>query len=857
MLDSICISHPQRIDIISWTALGESKEAPGRLLSWESDELENPTIVSCIAAFENVCSFNSIQIELHKKYSAFFPSKLRFEKSDEGTIWEPLLQEAGYCVGPHKKAHWKFTLTSAKYLKFAFLCDKENQNGKYFTAFGEIQFFISGMTQIKASSELDRLWVKENIIDRRNEYGWSTAPASRLEKEFVQLDLGSLNQICEARILSKDDPDTFFPISFQLLYSEDDISWHLLCEENGFMAEPACWYRWRFPAVNAQYISLVILEGSRTYEGKYLSQIIEIELYAHATLLNKINHSHSMPPPASTLQSGIVRLALDGESREGVALQASDRRLFDASTERKGIVELASDGESRSGVAVQGSDRRIQYASEDFAGIIRLARDEEVRKGYALQSDDSRLKMASEEKTGLVELASDGESRSGVVVQGNDSRLKYANTKEAGIVKLASNRSTNPNEVVQANDDRLRKANIEALGTVQLARHNEALAEKVVQSNDPRLKNASTENKGIVELAQDGEIKGDKVVQSNDTRLQPATEDKFGIVQLAAQGNNQKKAAVQADDPRLSDARIPLKHEHEYAPKEHDLNSHEGTLSLKKEQGRQLKGFQNPPLDFAPIMASNEGDGAALSGKAKRDAIVGLGGAAGVLGVGLGQGSGVVGAARHAAAGNFLSENFYSVIAGGVSEKRSIQASQLAFLAQGLARFDSAIYSYADAPCIACYFHVKENEGVSAGDVVSLWQNNQNRDKGQVQVVRPTAYGDLKVLGVVVEQAAFILNPPAELLPSGESSVKGPFVMQPQPGKVLVAVSGIVKVKTKADDKEKNVSTGDLLVSSSDPGIAQCLDMGRYRPGMVFGRSLESTTGDKTNEAIRVLLGIT
>ena len=63
-------------------------------------------------------------------------------------------------------------------------------------------------------------------------------------------------------------------------------------------------------------------------------------------MANSPAHSYSPSLPlASTLHSGLVRLATNGEAKEGVALQANDRRLLDATTERKGIVELASDGE--------------------------------------------------------------------------------------------------------------------------------------------------------------------------------------------------------------------------------------------------------------------------------------------------------------------------------------------------------------------------------------------------------------------------------------------------------------------------------------------------------------------------------
>ena len=65
------------------------------------------------------------------------------------------------------------------------------------------------------------------------------------------------------------------------------------------------------------------------------------------------------------MRPGLVRLAADGETKEGLAVQGNDRRLRDATTEFKGIVELATDGEERELVAVQGNDKRLKHATEN------------------------------------------------------------------------------------------------------------------------------------------------------------------------------------------------------------------------------------------------------------------------------------------------------------------------------------------------------------------------------------------------------------------------------------------------------------------------------------------------------------
>ncbi len=844
MKEVICISHPQRLRISSWSSLGHSEEAPGKVISWHSEELEAPLLISCVAAFDSISHFNCISIDLHKEYSSFFPSKLRFEISLDGQVWEPLVHEAAYKPGPHKKAVWNFPLSCARYLKFVFLADKKNLNSKYFIAFGEVQISIAGAANLKVSSELDRLWVKDNIIDRRPEYGWSTAPRAHLEREYIEMDLGSVNRIAELRALSKDDPDTFFPLSFQLFYSDDNISWHLLFEERSFLAEPACWYKWRFLPVNARYMRFLILEGARTREAKYMSQLIEIEIYAHAEILSA-NAAQGVPILASTLRSGLVRLAADGEYKEGLAVQANDKRLHSASCESEGIVELAADGESNPRVAVQGNDKRLKYATEDMAGIVRLARNEEVRTAHVVQSDDSRLKPASTDKAGLVQLARDGESHPNSVVQANDKRLQNASTRQAGLVTLAQSGEASPNRVVQGNDLRLTQATVERAGLLRFARHNEAAPEAAVQANDPRFQKASTARPGIVELARDGERQAGKVLQSNDIRVQPATEKQAGIVQLAAPGSNLEQRAVQAHDPRLHDARKALPHKHDYAPLKHDLSSHEGALQISAKQGKGFQGIAKAPKGHAPIYSVNEGGGAAIVGQGHKEGLLGASPGTGVLAFGMGKGTGLVAAAQKNAAGVFISEQNYSLVAGGRIKDRNLASSSLALLTQGLSRFNNTICLSQGMRCIASYFFLGEKEDLRPGDLLCITKNGD-------RVHRARESHSKSVLGVVVkrEQAGIILDSPAELLPQGEAPAQGPFAPPIFTDKVLVAISGIVEVQVYAERRPLNA--GQLLVSSMESGFAEALDLKAYEPGTVFARSLGSLS--KGRGRVRALL---
>ena len=62
---------------------------------------------------------------------------------------------------------------------------------------------------------------------------------------------------------------------------------------------------------------------------------------------------------ASTSAAGIVRLAADGGTTAGLAVQANDTRLAAATTSTRGTVELATDVETTAGLAVQASDARL------------------------------------------------------------------------------------------------------------------------------------------------------------------------------------------------------------------------------------------------------------------------------------------------------------------------------------------------------------------------------------------------------------------------------------------------------------------------------------------------------------------
>lgn len=810
---SIRISHPSVYPFLEVRSEGRVQFSDGVLESWEG--ATGGGVLSLTGLFGSDIYFNQIRL-LPGIDPSVFPATFRFEISMDGKIWEPILKETGFVVGP-VAPQWIFPLIKARYIKLVVTGDQ----GKELIATGRFEVLVAGVIDIKTSSELDRLWVKENLIDGRAEYGWSSALRSRNQEESIELDLGSVNRVSELRLLSKNDAETFFPSSFRVLYSDDHITWHHLIEENGFFAEQATWYRWRFLPLNIRYLIIQIRENARTREGKFISQIVEVELYATADPVERQERGLPEPVPhSSVLRSGIVRLAMDGEVKEGVVVQGHDRRLRAATTDARGIVELAQDGEDREGVVVQGHDRRLKPASEDMPGIVRLARNREQRAGHAVQSSDDRLKKATVDSEGVVELAEPGEERGGVAVQGNDPRLKYSTEKSPGIVQLAGDGAVEPGLAVQASDHRLRLATTEAVGILRFARAGEQADFAAVQGSDPRLHDATAERKGIVELAKDGEDREGVVVQGNDRRLRPASEDMPGIVRLAPGGSEQAGLAVQASDPRLSDARPPLAHSHEYAALDHDFNSHPGMIRLERATGKVYEGHVPPPVDHAPVTGVNSGDGAGVAGRGQAEGVIGFGHRHGVRGIS-DKGSGSVGQSFSGAGGYFSSARSYDVVAASQGEDAP------GLFVGGFGRLEGALYAGAQAigSALAVSLPLNASDVILPGDALIA-----SVVDGMVQKCQHR--GSPKVVGIAVESAAVVLGMPDESFPS----LAEPF-SRPE-GRVLVAVAGVVPARVSAEGGP--VEPGDLLVSSFQPGCLEKISGrdGGSEPGRIVARSL-------------------
>lgn len=826
------ISHPEDLPFSKWTAPGNTDIEGGYVKKWTTPEIKRPELISCVGSFESIVAFNSITIGIDQDNKEGFPDTFRFEISHDGQVWEPILRESGFRPYNLERLSWNFSLITARYVKFVFLAGASDNKGGTGTSFGEFRVHISGVVDLSASSELDRLWVKENIFDGRPDYGWSSSLKGKKGEESVFMDLGSINRVNEIRLLSKDDPETFFPEVFRFSYSEDNISWHHLLEESGFMAEPGTWYRWRFVPQNIRYLKMVIDEGARTREGRYISQVIEMELFANAdSLEEKGAQATSVHTPyASVLRSGIVRFAMDGESREGVAVQASDRRLKEATTESPGIVELAGDGESAEGVVVQGNDRRLQYATEDLPGIVRLARDGEERSGHVVQGNDNRLRLATEKNAGIVELAEDGEIRDGVAVQGSDSRLKYATVEKAGIIKLGEDGSVKPGVAIQGNDNRLRDATTETNGIMRFALGGEVASRAAVQGDDPRLRAATTGYPGIVELARDGESASGKALQSNDSRLRQAGEDGPGIVALNPPGGSMPGMAVQGNDPRLTDPRPPLKHEHDYAPRQHDFSSHSGLIKLEGDSGKPTGGISAVPVNYAPIMGINNGQGSGLAGKGISEGLFATGGRAGVVGMSVEKGYGVFGASRSGTGGRFISEQGYSLVVGGEDEERKVRSSALGLKVHGESSFCDPVHLLSGETgesVVACYFPVEKVDVIVVGDVLVA-----SGQPGTLKKSREPMSSS--IMGVVVEHAGLILNSSF-----GEREGKENYTGSMTPkGHRLVALTGIVRIRARVEEG-RPILPGDRLVTSFEMGVAESAGDREIPVGAVIGRSLD------------------
>ena len=100
---------------------------------------------------------------------------------------------------------------------------------------------------------------------------------------------------------------------------------------------------------------------------------------------------------------------------------------------------------------------------------------------------------------------------------------------------------------------------------------------------------------------------------------------------------------------------------------------------------------------------------------------------------------------------------------------------------------------------------------------------------GDKEITQTTADHDVSVLGVISTKPSYLMN----------SGVEGQ----------AVALTGRVPCWVQGP-----ITRGALLTTSSVPGTAQAVEAGRYRPGCVIGKALESIA-DASRQSIEIVVG--
>ena len=633
----------------------------------------------------------------------------------------------------------------------------------------------------ESSSNKDRLWVPENLIDKREDYGWSPNTKQQSQDEFVMLDLGDTYYIHDISLRATKVGLTNFPKNFLIELSKDKNNWDTVVREENFSAAPLSWYRWSDLLSHVRYIKIKIIEINIKKQPFY--EILKLDIFAipdnEITEWGK-NSNHQCE--ASEIRPGPVRFA-----------------------------ELNSVHPLR---AVQANDPRLKHGTTTRPGIFRIAKDNESTPMIALQSNDSRITSATEQKEGIIRLAKDKESIQGAALQSNDSRLRISNTKFPGIIQLAENKSVNPGYAVQSNDDRLRFASTTWSGIIQLAKHGEIHQDKVILSDDPRLLEANEETKGRVRFARDKGNEPFTAVQGNDSRLTLCTNKKMGLVKFANLNQKKEFLAVQSNDPRLENARASLPHQHDYASKNHILNSHEGALNLTitKKIKNNFK-YNLIDLQSFPLSVQNkEGMSAAFQG-----GVVIEGNEEPALHTFSKTNVALKAKSKNKPAGIFFSEKDFSLHLPAKLDE--LMGSSKSILAEGDAVFRRNI-SFENGLFIAISWSIFSDELFVDGDLLTIQDNSICKLKSNHQ----------PFIGVFIKEPPFYLSQTAEQ----ESVVK-------------IAILGVINIRVKG-----KINSGDWIGYLDDePGIARQINPVQKQHG--FAVAMESS-GKETEKLIPCLL---
>jgi hypothetical protein len=136
------------------------------------------------------------------------------------------------------------------------------------------------------------------------------------------------------------------------------------------------------------------------------------------------------------------------------------------------------------------------------------------------------------------------------------------------------------------------------------------------------------------------------------------------------------------------------------------------------------------------------------------------------------------------------------------------------------------------------YFNTIFAKATSAqyADLAEIFVSDQNYEAGTVvriggaaEITQSISDHDVAVLGVVSDKPSYLMN----------SGIDG----------LAIALTGRVPCKVQGP-----VSRGSVLTTSNHPGTAQAVVDGRYRPGCVIGKALESID-DYTIKTIEIIVG--
>ncbi len=774
--------------------------------------IKEKTFTTLIFHLSENSSFNEIQIQTNEIPENKLPISIFY--SDDQKFWKRV--PIRNIITKEKEYIFQTPLMRVKYLQMILHIKKNMQflNIEDFNLKG--RFLINIPINFKSSGNSDRLYVPDNLIDGRENYGWESDPRSQRKEEYIELDLNGYYRLSQINLRSMNDDLHKFPENFAIFLSNDRIEWECVVSEDQFFAAPECKYNWEFDPFMTKYLKLVIHKPDNV--KNYSCKILELELYAcineqirkHSEK-NREDYSH---PYASELVPGLVRFSSPNETGPFKAIQANDPRLKNASTEYPGIVQLARNGSEEPEKVVQGNDFRLRNATTEYPGIVKLSKKNESSEGLAIQSNDPRLKKATEKNLGIIRLAKNGENIPKAAVQGNDFRLRHSTTKYPGIVQLAEDGASNPNQALQSNDSRLRDSSISWKGIVQLAKHNEVSALKSLQSNDPRICEGTEEKKGRVQFARNRETSDLKAVQGSDDRLKDATSKRAGLVRISELGTKVPGSVIQSNDPRLEEPREPLPHSHDYADKVHELNSHSGHLNLHiDKEVHSYDSLELPPDSNFPLSVKNKkGLSASFDGgiiaKSTDDP--------GVSSISINKNS-LEAMSKKSYAGLLFSEQSYALYLP--QNINSLSGSGKSILAEGVSVFKGEVF-FNNGLSLAVSWSQYSNEPYSPGDILSIAAN------GSITKLKNSHD---PFMGVYVENPSFSLS-------ANKEGIKDQTRKE-----IHIAILGIVKIRIKG-----NVQPGNWIgYLDGDPGVASKLENVQKQHG--FAIAMESSDSEGEN----------